>query len=49
MITSLGFLKEKDIDLMAEHMTAQGRLDMISKGRDCIRVITQIVKHIDRR
>lgn len=49
MITSLGFLKEKDIDLMAEHMTAQGRLDMISKGRDCIRVITQILKHIDRR
>lgn len=49
MITSLGFLKEKDIDLMAEHMTTQGRLDMISKGRDCIRVITQILKHIDRR
>lgn len=49
MITSLGFLKEKDIDLMAEHMTTQGRLDMIGKGRDCIRVITQILKHIDRR
>lgn len=49
MITSLGFLKEKDIDLMAEHMTTQGRLDMTSKGRDCIRVITQILKHIDRR
>lgn len=49
MITSLGFLKEKDIDLMAEHMTTQGRLDMINKGRDCIRVIAQILKHIDRR